>query len=185
MDRCCGEPRRDREPHADRLFTPANSRRRTPPSGARPAAPRSEPAGPVGLRLLRAGTSGAAGPCGRAHLSCRRAALPPRRAPPCPRRPEAAPGLGTACHCRPPLPRATPSPRARHCRRRRPRFRWRASVLGRSDPLPPLITQRNAVSLRGRLVGTRGHSYTLGYCTLVVAIEIIVEIDGSLEGDSG
>ncbi|CAK1553732.1 unnamed protein product [Leptosia nina] len=32
MDRCCGEPRRDLDPHMDKLLTPAKRRRRTPPS---------------------------------------------------------------------------------------------------------------------------------------------------------
>lgn len=54
MDRCCGEPRRDRDPHMDKLLTPAKSRLRTPPSGrvapptdkhrSVPTAPRPRPA---------------------------------------------------------------------------------------------------------------------------------------------
>ncbi|CAH0728808.1 unnamed protein product, partial [Brenthis ino] len=45
MDRCCGE-RRDLEPHMDKLLTPANSRRRTPPS------PRAAPTDKLTLSAL-------------------------------------------------------------------------------------------------------------------------------------
>ncbi|GBP15127.1 hypothetical protein EVAR_11427_1 [Eumeta japonica] len=48
MDRCCGEPCRDREPHIDKLLTPANSRRRTPPSDARTPAPPTDKPRPSG-----------------------------------------------------------------------------------------------------------------------------------------
>lgn len=62
IDRCWGEPRRDREPHIDKLLTPAKSLRRTPPSGriaaptdkqrSVPTAPRPRPA-PATIRCVQ------------------------------------------------------------------------------------------------------------------------------------